>query len=284
MNVIAVLGAGELGAGLARRLAERELARAIFLVDDDLGLAQGKALDITQSGPVEGFDVHIEGVSDLAAVPPPDAAILADPSSLRVPAETRPGPGRFKDLRSILKDAFVLIAGPDGAAQVDAAVDGGFRRERVLGTAPLAVAGALRRWTAEEVRSGPTGVALIPMGLPPDPMLIPRETATVGGCPIDRSFPLALRRARDRVRTRWSPGPIALAAAAVEALFMLSGRGNSLPPAFARLSGEYGHRGISLSVPVRLGPTGVEVVEIPLDPVDRIVFDNAADQRRVGRG
>ena len=70
MRNVAILGAGDLGATLARRLAERELARRIVLVDPDEGRARGKALDLAQSGPVEPYDVAIEGAASLGTSVP----------------------------------------------------------------------------------------------------------------------------------------------------------------------------------------------------------------------
>ena len=66
MNSIAILGAGELGATLARLTAEAEIARRVILLDADEGKARGKALDLAQSGPIEGYDTHVEGGARLA--------------------------------------------------------------------------------------------------------------------------------------------------------------------------------------------------------------------------
>ncbi len=62
---MAILGAGELGATIARRLAERAMARRVVLVDADGGKARGKALDILQAGPLEGYDTRVEGCAAL---------------------------------------------------------------------------------------------------------------------------------------------------------------------------------------------------------------------------
>jgi malate dehydrogenase len=93
----------------------------------------------------------------------------------------------------------------------------------------------------------------------------------------------ALRRALEAVRRR-APGPVALATAADRVLEALLGSPGPVLPAWARLEGEFGHRGTALAVPVRLGSGRIlEVVEIPLEPVERVAFDNAAQKRLEGR-
>jgi len=77
LHSIAILGAGDLAATLARRIAEQELARRVVLVEADETRARGKALDIAQSGPVEGFDVEIQAVGTLSAAAAFDALVVA---------------------------------------------------------------------------------------------------------------------------------------------------------------------------------------------------------------
>src|SRR5262249_58608248 len=88
-QTIAVIGAGELGATLARRLAAGESFRRVLLLDPDPGRARGKALDILQSGPVDGFDTRVEG-GPLERMGEVDAVAIADPPALdpgRLPSE-----------------------------------------------------------------------------------------------------------------------------------------------------------------------------------------------------
>src|SRR4030095_16145716 len=80
MQRIAILGAGDLGAAVARRAAEQEIVREVLLADADEGRAKGKALDLLQSGPVEGYDTRIAGASDLPEGM--DATVVADPPEL----------------------------------------------------------------------------------------------------------------------------------------------------------------------------------------------------------
>ena len=275
-QTIAVIGAGELGATLARRLAAGEVFRRVLLLDPDVGRAKGKALDILQSGPVEGFDTLVEG----GALEPVevDAVALADPPALeagRLPSEAAEILDRW---RGPLGRAPLVVAGGQPEL-VEMAVEKGFARDRVIGSAPVAIASALRRELALLLEGRPRDVAAIVMGRPPGRLILPRGTALLGGLPIERLAPAAARAALARVSGRW-PGPVALAAAAVRVLRALGSADPALLPVLVSLAGEYGHRGRALAVPARLGHGRLlGVVDLELDPVDRVAFDNAAGAR-----
>jgi malate dehydrogenase len=283
MQAVAVLGAGDLGATLVRRIAERSLARRVVLVDSDEGRAKGKALDLVQSGPVEGYDVRIEGAATLDAQARWDAVLVADPED----AKDADAVARARALLPLLAgspDALVLVATNRPAALVEALCAQGLRRDRVLGTAALAVVGAVRRHLALDLDVQPGEVALTVLGAPPDLLVVPRGSVTVAGVPVDILSPVALRRAVQAVAARHL-GPVALAAAGAQVLAALSASGPKVLSVVARLEGEYGHRGPVLAVPARLGGGRLHsVVEIPLDPVERVAFDNAAERTFTARG
>lgn len=280
MQTIGILGAGELGAGIARRLAERELARRVVLVDPDAGKAKGKALDIAQAGPVEGFDTRVEGCASPKEAGRADVWIAADPPDL---AERSLGALRAGDfVRELLPElgqGIFLVAGAHAPALVEAARRRGVPRERVLGSAPVAYAAALRRRLAAELKVEATSFSVTLLGLPPEHIVLPRGSATLGGIPVEVLSAVASRRALEGLRKR-EAGPLALAAAAVEVLAALTGARESVLPVVAALEGEYGHRGLALAVPARLGGGRLQsVVEFPLDPVDRVALDTAAQRR-----
>jgi malate dehydrogenase len=280
VHSIAILGAGELAATLARRVAEQELARRVVLVDPDEARARGKALDIAQSGPVEGFDVQVDAAATLAGAGAFDALVVADPAEL---ADPRVPPARASALGEALVPVvgkrLLLVAAASASTLIEAAVRKGMSRERVVGSAPVAYASALIRRLAMEMQVEPGAVSALVLGLPPDQMVIPRESASVGGVPVDRLSPVALRRAAAGLSGR-TPGPVALAAAAARVLRALNGSRPSMLSVLVWLQGEYGHRGVAVAVPARLGAGGVDsVVEVPLDPVDRVAFDRAAQRR-----
>jgi malate/lactate dehydrogenase len=143
----------------------------------------------------------------------------------------------------------------------------------------VATAAALRRHLAQAVEGRASDVAATILGRPPDRIVLPRGTALFGGLPLDRLHPTAARAAVARVEGRW-PGPVALAAAAARVVRALGASDATVLPVFVVLAGEYGHRGRALAVPARLGHGRVlAVVELPLDPVDRVALDNAAGRR-----
>lgn len=283
MQTVAVLGAGDLGATVARRLVERELARRVFLVDPDEGKARGKALDIAQSGPVEKFDAAVEGRPDLKAAGPFDAAVVADHPEL----DDARAPSRAGDLMASVVAAAgkgpLVIASERAPGLIETAVAKGFPRERVVGSSPVALAAALRRLLAAELKAEPREVSVAVLGLPPDQLVMPPASATLGGVPIHRLSEVACRRALDAARG--PRGPVALAAAAVRVLKALGRSRTTVLPVIVFLQGEYGHRGVALCVPARLAGGRLEgVLELALEPVERVAFDNAAQRRLESRG
>jgi len=284
VKTAAIIGAGDLGATLARRIAEAELARCVVLVDPNEGRAKGKALDIAQSGPVEGFDARVEAAATLEAVVAPDVVVIADPDDLAdaVLLSTR-GAERIAAWLPTMGKATLLVAGPHPSPLVETAVAKGFPRDRVLGSAPVAAAAALRRRLSTELQVEPREIAVTVLGLPPSQMVVPQAAVTVAGVPVEKVSASAFRRALGSLGGR-PPGPVALAAAALRVLRALEGDRTTVLPVVAQLDGEYGHRRVALSVPARLRSGRIEsVVEVALDPVDRVAFDNAADRRRAGQ-
>lgn len=278
MSTIAILGAGETGATLARRLAETERFAAIWLVDEDEGRALGKALDLVQSGPLEGYDTEVRGTDRLDKLPELAALVVAETPGL---PRGSPGLGPPDSFVATLVRAvgrgFLLDASPRGAPLVATAVRAGLPRARVAGSSPVASAGALRARLAEDLTAAPRDVSLTVLGLPPDRWILPRGAAALGGVPLERLAPLAERRALRAVQGR-DLGPVSLATAAARVLVAVFARMPAVLPVFAGLDGEFGHRRTALAVPARLARGRVEVVEIPLDPKDRVALDALAEQ------
>jgi malate dehydrogenase len=281
MKTVAILGAGDLGATLARRLAEGGRCGSIVLVDEDLGRARGKALDLLQSGPLEGCDTRITGAGSLDGLAALDALVVADATGLpRASAGTDPPDSFVKTWVAAAGSGILLEAEAWGGRLVAGAVRAGLPQERVLGSSPLATAGALQAALADALLVKASAVALTVMGRPPERTILPRGSATVGGIPVERIAPLAERRALQAV-ARSTRGPVALATAAARVLHAVFASASSVLPVFAALQGEYGHRGVVLAVPARLGQGRLQgVVDLTLDAVDRTAFDTLADQAR----
>lgn len=281
MDTIAILGAGELGATLARRLAAREMCRRVVLVDFAEGKAKGKALDIRQSGPVDRFDTRVEGVRDRSGVGAADVWVVADPPELQAaPFDAARAEAYLGPLADTLDGAMLVVAGRHGHALVEAAVRCGVPRALSLGSAPQAFAGALRHRLAVELGGAPGAVAVSVLGYLPEYVVVPQGSATLGGVPVERLSATALSRALAAVRGR-GVGPLALAAAAARVLDALARPRGSVLSVVARLDGEYGHRGVALAVPARLAQGRLEsVLEFALEPVDRVALDTAAQRRQ----
>ena len=279
MNTVAILGAGELGATLARRLAETGRFARVCLVDADLGRAKGKALDLLQSGPVEGYDTHLEGARSLKGLGAVDALVVADSTDLPVSIPGLAPPESFvREVVEATGAGLLVVATAHGAPLVAQAVRAGLPRVRAVGSSPLATAAALRWHIAEQLSVSARAVALTVLGLPPGHAIVPQGSATVGGVPVAGLSPLALRRAQEALKDR-VPGAVSLAAAAARVLVALFGSTPSVLPVFVALEGEYGHRRVALAVPARLGHGRVEgIVEAPLETVDRTAFDTLAAQ------
>jgi malate dehydrogenase len=279
---VAILGSGDLAATLARRLAEAEAARRIVLVDEDVGRARGKALDLAQSGPVEGYDAHLEGATDLGAAGPADVIVAADSADLP-DGPARPSAVLVDRLRSAAA-GLVIVASAHPCALVESLIEAGLSRERVLGSAPVAQAAALRRRLADALEVEPREVAATVLGVPPHGLLTPHASATAGGAPVAALRPALLRQALAAVNAR-TPGPVALATAAARVLKALAGSRASVLPVVVGLQGEYGHRGVALAVPARLGAGRVDgIVEVALEPVERVALDTLTERRLARRG
>jgi malate dehydrogenase len=255
-------------------LAEREQVRRVLLIDPDEGRAKGKALDLLQSGPVEGSDTRIEGRAGLEALEGLDAIVVADLPELAGPDVV---PLRVADfVRGLLPSlgkAALVVAGPDPGLLLAAAIERGVARDRVLGSAPIAWSAALRRLLAEAVGVEPSAVTAIVLGRPPD--LVP-VGVSVGGIPVAGAGFSALGRALEKLKAR-SCGPVSLAAAAARALAALDGSRASLLPVVVALDDASFPRGVALAVPARIAASRVQGLE-PLDltPRERLAFDNAA--------
>lgn len=274
---VVILGAGELGGTLAHVLARSESASIVRLVDDAGQVAAGKALDIMQAAPVEGFATRVSGHTDLAAPLAGHVIVLAD----RVRGGEWQGDEALlmlKRLRGTAERSVVIAAGVSQREVVERGVrELGYARERLFGTAPEALASAVRVLVALEADASPKDVALTLAGIPPSQVVVPWDEATIGGflatSVLDQA---ARRRIAARVAPLWPPGPIALAAAAAKAIQSVLGRSRQSITAFIAPDDSKGRRYKAAALPVRLGCGGVAPVEhMSLSAHDRIALDNA---------
>lgn len=280
MPEVVIVGAGPIGGALAFQLARRDAAPSIALVDPSGQIAAGKALDIAQAGPVQGFSTRVTGGTDLFIAAGAPVVVLAD----RASGEEWQGDDTSALLRRIVHagqysgPSVVVCAGATHAPLVERAVrEVGVNRTRVFGTAPEALASAVRSIAALEAHRSPSEIGLTVLGTPPNGVVIPWTQATVGGFAArDVLDWAAQRRLAARVPHLWPPGPLALAAAAAQAVLCLRGLSRRGLSAFVAPDDRWGRKERTAAVPVVLDPSGIARIEIPpLAGQERMALDNA---------
>ena len=300
-NKIALIGAGAIGGTLAHLIGLKELGDVV-LFDIAEGIPQGKALDIAQSAPIEGFDARYLGVNSYEALDGADLCIV----TAGVPR--KPGMSRDDLLGINLKvmeqvgsgiakyapKAFVIcITNPLDAMVWALQKCSGLPKHMVVGMAGVLDSARFRTFLAEEFNVSVEDVTAFVLGGHGDSMVPLTRYSTVAGIPLHDLVKLGwTTQARLEAivdRTRNGGGEIvnllksgsafyAPAASAVEmAQSFLHDKKRVLPCA-AWLSGEYGRRDIYVGVPVVIGAKGVErIVEIDLNSIERAMFEKSAD-------
>jgi malate dehydrogenase len=272
---VAILGAGELGGSLAHVLARREIVRRIQLIDPAGQVAAGKALDIMQAGPVEGFGTPVTGSTDLSRVAGAALVVIADPAS---PQQNADDLQVLRQIAQLASRALVLCAGAGGRTLVERGVrELHYGRHRLIGSAPEALAAAVRALVALQTNGSVRDVALTVLGHPPAHAVIDWDDATIGGYAARRVLDEpTLRRLSAQVGPLWPPGPHALAHAAAETISAVCGVSRRAISCFVAPDDSAGRRARSVALPVRLGLSGVTSVEEPtLSVAARIALDNA---------
>lgn len=280
MQHVAIIGAGELGGAVAHVLARRDFVRSITLIDDSGRVASGKALDIAQAAPVEGFATQLSGSSDVSMAAGAMIVIVADRAGRSAGGEWQGEEGLLllKRLTQTASGAVILCAGAAQRELVDRGVgELHMRRERLFGSAPEALAGGARAMVALALNGSPRDVALSILGVPPAQTVIPWEDATIAGFALTRLVgEPTRRRLAARVTALWPPGPHALASAATMVVEAMAGRSRRIASCFVAPDTSAGTRTRTAAQPVRLGSAGIVDVVLPsLSVVERIALDNA---------
>ena len=277
MRDVAIIGAGELGGLLAHALARRSVAGAIHLIDEAGRVAEGKALDITQAAPIEGFATSVSGSTDTSAAAGADVIVLAD----RVGGSEWQGDDALLLLKRLQRMASHAVIVCAGAGQREA-IERGVRelrmpRTRIVGSAPEALVSAARAMVALEIDASPRDVALAVVGVPPKQNVIVWEDATVSGLALTRTLSEPVRaRLTARINALWPVGPYALASAAAKVIGGMLGNSRGLTTCFVAPDDSAGRRTRTAALPVRLGPSGItEVVWPSLSVAERVALDTA---------
>lgn len=277
MHHVAIFGAGELGGTVAHVLARRDLVRTIRLVDAAGSVAAGKALDIMQASPVEGFATRVTGSADVASASGATIVVLAD----------RAGSGEWdgdegflllKQVAQIARQRVVICAGAKQRELIERGVgEVGFRAEQLFGSAPEALAAAVRALVALETNGSVHDIALTVLGVPPANTVVPWEDATIAGFAASHVLDEpARRRLAAKIEPLWPPGPYALATAAAAAIACVTGQSRRTLSCFVAPSDPSGRRTRTCALPARLGSGGVVRVDTPaLSTNARVALDNA---------
>jgi malate dehydrogenase len=273
---VSIIGAGELGGALAHALARLDTLERIRVIDETGSVAAGKALDLMQAASIDRFSTILSGGTDpLQAAGSAVIAIADRASGAEWSADEELAlVGRLAHASA----AVILCTRSTHRDLVDRAVRRlGLPNERILGSAPEALASAVRAMIGLETRGSPSDVALTILGAPPTRVVVPWEDVTIGGLAATKVLDEpARRRIEARLPALWPPGPYALATAAAKAIDALAGRTRRVISAFVAQRDGEADRTRTVALPVRLGPAGVTHMKLPLlSARDRIALDNA---------
>jgi malate dehydrogenase len=281
MSLVAIVGAGEIGASAASALASRSRVDVVRLIDQNESVAAGKALDLLQAGPLRGSDTRIESATDPAAACGAAAIVLADfAGSAELSGEDGLSVLRRLFKLGCLDQAVMICAGAGQRGLMQQSLDElGLPRRRVIGSAPEALAATARALVAIEAHAASNQVTLVVLGNPPARMVIPWAHASVGGHSIESVLTASqLHRLERRLRGLWPPGPGALGTAA--ALFCEAAAVGSrrLFSGFVSLDRDNGTKAPVCAWPVSIGRTGMERITSPtLTGRDRVVMDEVLE-------
>ena len=285
---IALIGAGNIGGTLAHLCVLKGLGDVV-LFDVIDGLPQGKALDMLEAGPIEGYDANITGTTSYADIAGADVCIVT------AGVARKPGMSRddllginckiMSDVSGNIKqyapDSLVIvITNPLDAMVTLTKRVTGFPKNRIVGQAGVLDSARYRTFIAQELGVSVQNVTAMVLGGHGDDMVPVRSYCQVGGVPVEKLISAA-RLEEIEQRTRQAGGEIVAllktgsafyspASAAVQmAAAYLQDRKQILPCA-AYLEGEYGIDGVYFGVPVSIGAGGVErVIEVDLSDKEK---------------
>jgi malate dehydrogenase len=300
VNKITVVGAGNVGATTAQRLAEKELAKLVVMVDVVEGVPQGKALDQWESAPIEGFDTRVIGSNGYDETAGSDIVIITA-GIARKPGMSRDdllntNAGIVKQVAEQVKRTspsaiIIMVSNPLDVMCYVAKQVTGFPRERVLGMAGVLDTARYRSFLAEALDVSVEDIQAMVLGGHGDTMVPLISYTTVSGIPVTQ---LMDQKTLDAIVDRTRNGgaeivkflktgsayyaPSAAAVQMAEAIVLDKKR---VLPCAAWLEGEYGISGLFLGVPCKLGRKGLEqIIEVELTSKERTDLGKSAEAVR----
>jgi malate dehydrogenase len=300
VNKITVVGAGNVGATTAQRLAEKELARTVVMVDVVEGVPQGKALDQWESAPIEGFDSHVVGTNSYDESAGSDIVVVTA-GIARKPGMSRDdllntNAGIVKQVAEQIKrtspDAIIImVSNPLDVMAYVALKVSGFPRERVLGMAGVLDTARYRSFLAQELDVSVRDIQAMVLGGHGDTMVPLISYTSVSGIPITQLIDSGkLEAIVQRTRTggaeivkylKTGSAYYAPSSAAVQMCEAIANDQKRILPCAAWLQGEYGMKDLFLGVPCKLGRGGLEkILEVELTDAERDALEKSADAVR----
>ncbi len=295
-----VIGAGNVGATAAMRLAEKELADVV-LIDVLDGVPAGKALDLTEAAPVEAHDARITGTTN-------DYAPAGDSDVVIITAGIARKPGMSRDdllttnmgiMKTVTEQVarvapeaiLIIVSNPLDAMCHVAYETSGFPKNRVMGMAGVLDSARFRAFIAMELDVSVENTHAFVLGGHGDTMVPLPRYSTVAGIPITELMPPdRIEALVERTRTggaeivgllKTGSAYYAPASAAVQMAEAILKDKKQILPCAALLEGEYGIKDLFIGVPVKLGKAGVEeIIEIELKTDEKEALDRSADAVR----
>ncbi len=295
-NKITVVGAGNVGATAAQRVAEKNLARTVVMVDVVEGVPQGKGLDQWQSAPIEGFDSRVVGTNGY------DAAAGSELFIVTAGIARKPGMSRddlvktnagivgsvAKEIARVAPQSIIIVvSNPLDVMCAVAMKASGFPRERVIGMAGVLDTARYRAFLAEAMSVSVEDIQAMVLGGHGDTMVPLVSYTTVSGIPVTQLLP---KDKLEAIVTRTRNGgaeivnflktgsayyaPSAAAVQMAEAIVLDKKR---ILPCSAWLTGEYGLTNVFCGVPCKLGRQGLEqILEVTLTAEERAELHKSA--------
>jgi malate dehydrogenase len=292
---VTVVGAGNVGAEVAQRLVDKQMADVV-MIDVLEGVPQGKALDMLESGPVEGYDVKIRGTNDYADTANSDLVVITA-GFARKPGMSRDDLLKMnyevvkgtteKVAKSSPEAILIVVTNPLDAMVQTAFKVSGFPKNRVIGMAGVLDTARYRTFIAEALNVSVRDVQGFVLGGHGDTMVpVPRYTS-VAGIPVEDLMPreqleAIIKRTRNggaEVVNLLKTGSAfyAPSSAVVEMIDAIFKDRKRILPCTAYLEGEYGIHGVFVGVLVKLGVRGIEqIVEIKLTPEEQAALQKSA--------
>jgi malate dehydrogenase len=297
---ISVIGSGNVGATCANVLAHNDAAHEVVLVDIKPGLAEGKALDIWQSAPIDRFNTKTIGVTN-------DYKATANSNVVVITSGLPRKPGMSRDdlietnatiVKGVTEEVIqyspcaviIVVSNPLDVMTYQAYLTSSFPRTRVMGMAGILDTGRYRAFIADELNVSPKDVQAVLLGGHGDTMVpLPRYT-TVSGIPLKELLP------EERInaiieRTRFGGGELvklmgtsawyAPGSAAARMAEAITGNEKRVFPCCVKLEGEYGLENVFVGVPVIIGKNGIErILELKLTEEERQQLSKSAESVR----